>query len=102
MAVSHAQPTVHFCELATRDTTEVRAPDAEASVHVEPLAQQRTEILRLTFTPYLPDPVLDVRIAPHSVWITYRREAGASETTREAVVSGNRVLRAGAAAPARS
>ncbi|WP_019074353.1 hypothetical protein [Streptomyces hokutonensis] len=86
----------YFCALATRVTTAARAVvDAVAAVDVEPLAQQYTEILRLAFTPYLPDPVFDLRIAPYSVSITYRREAGATETTWEAVVSGNRVLRNG-------
>lgn len=86
----------YFCELATRVTTAARAAaDAVATVDVEPLAQQRTEILRLAFTPYLAHPTSDLRIAPYSVWITYRREAGTSKTTWEAVVSGNRVLRNG-------
>ncbi|MFF3968018.1 hypothetical protein ACFYZI_41515 [Streptomyces griseorubiginosus] len=83
----------YFCELATRVTTAARATaDAVAAVDVEPLAQQHTEILRLAFTPYLADPTFDLRIAPYSVWITYRREAGATQTTWEAAVSGNRVL----------
>lgn len=83
----------YFCALATRlDTAARAAADAVATVDVEPLAQQHTEILRLAFTPYLAAPTSDLRIAPYSVWITYRREAGATETTWEAAVSGNRVL----------
>ncbi|MEU6444960.1 hypothetical protein [Streptomyces sp. NPDC047046] len=86
----------HFCELATRVTTAARATaDAAAAVDVEQLAQQHTEILRLAFTPFLAHPVADLRIAPYSVWITYRREASATDITWEAVVSGNRVLRNG-------
>ena len=85
-----------FCELATRVTITARAAaDTETPVDVERLAQQHTEILRLAFTPYLADSVFDLRIAPYCVWITYRREADASETTWEAAVSGNRVLRNG-------
>jgi len=80
----------YFCELATRVTTAARIR-SEASP-VERLAQQHTEILRLTETPQLADPVFDLRIAPYCVWITYRREAGATETTWEAAVSGYRVL----------
>ncbi|MGW0647683.1 hypothetical protein ACWD4T_02570 [Streptomyces umbrinus] len=83
----------YFSELAARlDATARATADVVATVDVEPLAQQHTEILRLAFTPYLADPVFDLRIAPYVVWITYRREADATETTWEAVVSGNRVL----------
>jgi hypothetical protein len=85
----------YFCALATRLDTAARAADTVATVDVERLAQQHTEILRLAFTPYLADPVADLTIAPYSVWITYRREADATDTTWEAVVSGNRVLRNG-------
>ncbi|AVH61865.1 MULTISPECIES: hypothetical protein [Streptomyces] len=77
-----------FCELATRVTTAARvrseAPPAER------LAQQRTEILHLADRPHLSDHF--TTIAPYSVWITYRLEAGASEHTWEAAVSGYRVL----------
>jgi hypothetical protein len=64
-------------------------------VDVEELARQHTETLRLAFTPNLADPTSDLKIAPYGVSITYRREADASETTWEAAVSGNRVLRNG-------
>ncbi|WP_157880842.1 hypothetical protein [Streptomyces griseoruber] len=43
-------------------------------------------------TPQLADPVLDLRITPDCVWITYRLEAGATETIWEADVLGYRVL----------
>lgn len=66
---------------------------AKASVPmtVEPLAQQHIEILRLADTPHLSND-FDLTIAPYSVWITYRRETGASEYTWDANVSGYRVL----------
>ncbi|MEU0413576.1 hypothetical protein ABZ307_38095 [Streptomyces griseorubiginosus] len=85
-----------FCRLATRVTPTAGATaDAVAAVDVEPLAQQHSEILRLAFTPYLAAPTFDLRIALYSVWVTYRRTAGATKTPREAAVSGNRVLRNG-------
>lgn len=67
-------------------------PQTEKAMTVEPLAQQHTEILRLADTPQLADPVFDLKIAPYVVWITYRRETGATETIWEAAVSGYRVL----------
>jgi hypothetical protein len=78
----------YFCALATRVTTAARIRSED--VPVERLAQQHTEILRLTDKPHLSDH-WDT-IAPYCVWITYRLETGATEPTWEAVVSGYRVL----------
>jgi len=78
----------YFLELATRVTIAARARSQAAPA--ERLAQQHTEILRLTDQPQLSDRF--TTIAPYSVWITYRREADATETTWEATVSGYRVL----------
>ncbi|MGW1364953.1 hypothetical protein ACWCQP_47105 [Streptomyces chartreusis] len=78
----------YFCELATRVTTAARGR-AEASP-VERLAQQHTEILRLTDKPHLSDH--GETIAPYCVWITYRLEAGATTHTWDVNVSGYRVL----------
>ncbi|WP_333745879.1 hypothetical protein [Streptomyces sp. IBSBF 2950] len=64
---------------------------ASAAMTVEPLAQQHIEILRLADTPHLSNN-FDLTLAPYGVWITYRREAGASEYTWHANVSGYRVL----------
>lgn len=81
----------YFCALATRVTTPARIRPED--VPVERLAQQHTEILRLTDKPHLSNHW--ETIAPYCVWITYRLEAGASESTWEAVVSGYRVLHNG-------
>ncbi|MER6958215.1 hypothetical protein [Streptomyces sp. NPDC000618] len=78
-----------FCELATRVTTADRVRPED--LPVERLAQQHVEVLRLADQPHLSDG-LRTTIAPYSVWITYRLEAGASEHTWEAAVSGYRVL----------
>lgn len=64
---------------------------ASVTMTVEPLAQQHIEILRLADTPHLSNG-FDRTIAPYGVWITYRRETGASEYTWHANVSGYRVL----------
>ncbi|MFF7986956.1 hypothetical protein ACFZDK_49120 [Streptomyces sp. NPDC007901] len=80
----------YFCELATRVTTAARIRSEVAPG--ERLAQQHIEILRLADRPHLADPTFDLRVAPYVAWITYRREAGATETTWEAAVSGHRVL----------
>jgi hypothetical protein len=58
---------------------------------VEPLAQEHIEILRLADTPHLSNGS-GTTIAPYSVWITYRRETGATEHTWNANVSGYKVL----------
>ncbi|MFJ9380327.1 hypothetical protein [Streptomyces sp. NPDC101455] len=78
----------YFCALATRVTTPARTRTEDSPV--ERLAQQYTEILRLADKPHLSNHW--ETIAPYCVWITYRLEAGASETTWESVVSGYRVL----------
>jgi hypothetical protein len=64
---------------------------ASPVMSVQPLAQQHIEILRLADTPHLSND-FDLTLAPYSVWITYRRETGASEYTWDANVSGYRVL----------
>jgi hypothetical protein len=64
---------------------------AAPEMTVEPFAQERIEILRLVDTPHLSNGY-DKTIAPYSVWITYRRETGATEHTWHANVSGYRVL----------
>jgi hypothetical protein len=78
----------YFCALATRVTTADRIRSED--LPVERLAQQHTEILRLPDKPHLSDH-WDT-IDPYCVWITYRLEAGATEPTWEAVVSGCRIL----------
>ena len=78
----------YFCALATRVTTPARVRPED--LPVERIAQQHTEILELADKPHLSDQ-WDT-IAPYCVWITYRLEAGATEPTWEAVVSGYRVL----------
>ncbi|WP_460073988.1 hypothetical protein [Streptomyces sp. YKOK-I1] len=80
----------YFCELATRVTTAARIRSEVAPG--ERIAQQHIEILRLADRPHLASPTLDLKVAPYGVWITYRCEAGATETTWEAAVSGHRVL----------
>jgi hypothetical protein len=65
---------------------------APATVSVKKIAQQHVEILRVADTPHLAHHESDLTIAPYGVWITYRREAGTTETTWEADVSGHRVL----------
>ncbi|AVH61772.1 MULTISPECIES: hypothetical protein [Streptomyces] len=64
---------------------------ASVTMTVEPLSQQHIEVLRLADTPHLSNN-FDLTIAPYSVWITYRRETGASEYAWDANVSGYRVL----------
>jgi hypothetical protein len=66
-------------------------PQTEKSMTVEPRAQQHTEILNLADTPHLSD---DFRttIAPYGMWLTYRRETGATDYTWHANISGYRVL----------
>lgn len=59
---------------------------------VEPVAAERTEILRLAHTPHLTNSHGGLTIAPYSVWITYRREADQPDHTWHAAVSGYRVL----------
>ncbi|TRO56202.1 hypothetical protein [Streptomyces sp. IB201691-2A2] len=78
----------YFCALATRVTTTARVRSAASPV--ERLAQQHTEILHLEDQPHLSDHF--TTIPPYSVWITYRLEAGATEHTWDAAVSGYRVL----------
>ncbi|TRO55698.1 hypothetical protein [Streptomyces sp. IB201691-2A2] len=78
----------YLCELATRVTNVDRARSAASPV--ERLAQQRTEILHLEDLPQRSDHF--TTIAPYSVWITYRLEAGATEHTRDAAVFDYRVL----------
>ncbi|MEU9157932.1 hypothetical protein AB0D59_47265 [Streptomyces sp. NPDC048417] len=67
----------YFCELATRVTTAARIRSEVAPG--ERLAQQHIEILRLADRPHLADPTFDLKVAPYVAWITYRREAGATE-----------------------
>ncbi|MFD3931743.1 hypothetical protein [Streptomyces sp. NPDC058614] len=71
-----------------------KTTNTPATMSVEPLAQEHIEILRLADTPQLSND-FDLTIAPYGVWITYRRETGASETTWNANVSGYRVLHNG-------
>ncbi|MFE1930625.1 hypothetical protein ACFW95_09665 [Streptomyces sp. NPDC059474] len=68
-----------------------KAIETPVKMSVEPLAQEYVEILRLADTPHLSNS-FDKTIAPYSVWITYRREAGVTEHTWHADVSGYRVL----------
>lgn len=67
------------------------ANPAAPTMTVEPLAQQHIEILRLADMPHLSNGS-DLKIAPYCVWITYRRQAGASEYAWDANVSGYKVL----------
>ncbi|MFF7764221.1 hypothetical protein [Streptomyces griseorubiginosus] len=59
------------------------------AIFVEQMADVRIAILRLAHTPHLSNS-LDT-IAPYGVWITYRLDAGATEHTWDANVSGYRV-----------
>ncbi|MFI6658137.1 hypothetical protein ACIBL8_21740 [Streptomyces sp. NPDC050523] len=56
---------------------------------VEQLADLRIAILRLANTPHLSNDL--ETIAPYGAWITYRLDAGATEHTWDANVSGHRV-----------
>jgi hypothetical protein len=56
---------------------------------VEHLADVRIATLRLANTPHLSNDL--ETIAPYGVWITYRLDAGATEHTWDANVSGYRV-----------
>lgn len=67
-----------------------KTTETPATMSVEPLAQERIEVLRLADTPHLTDG--GRTIAPYCVWITYRRETGATEHSWHANVSGYRVL----------
>lgn len=66
-------------------------PQTEKVMTIEPLAQQHSEILRLADMPHLSDG-FRTTIAPYGVWLTYRRETGATDYTWHANVSGYRVL----------
>lgn len=81
----------HAPEPAVSEDPAQKATETPETVSVEPVAQERTEILRLADTPQLSNG-FDTTLAPYGVWITYRRETGASEHTWTASVSGYRVL----------
>ncbi|MEU3620555.1 hypothetical protein ABZ725_51210 [Streptomyces sp. NPDC006872] len=74
-----------FCELATRVTTAARV--RSAAVPAERLAPAARRDSK-PGGPAAPEQRLRHGAPPYSVWITYRLEAGASEHTREAAVSG--------------